>query len=145
MNCLSDEVIQMYIDGELPGEEQIRVDTHLQRCKKCTERVESQREVVLGFKASINSLVDDSIEIPAFIQTNRRRGLSKKKLYKIIYPLAAASILILFLALPFNRNTEDPIEIIVISSFSGEIDANLPISDQEIEISFYNENGTKIE
>lgn len=145
MNCLSDEIIQMFIDGELTEKEQVQVVVHLQVCKKCAEHLAVQRELSLNCKASISSLVDELTEIPDFIQAGKKKALSKKVLYRFIYPLAAASILLLFLLLPFNENNEDGTEIFAFSNVSGEIDANLPISDQEIEIYFYDENGKMID
>lgn len=145
MNCLRDEYIQMLIDGELSIEEQQHADRHLQDCDTCSGRLAEQRELALSCKAAIGSLVDELTVIPGFVQAKKKKALSKKILYRIIYPLAAASILLLFLSLPFNKNHEDGPEIFGLSSVSGEIDANLPISDQEVEISFYNENGNEIE
>lgn len=144
MNCLRDEQIQMLIDGEFPIEDQHHADMHLHDCDTCRGRLAEQRELALSCKAAIGSLDDELTDIPGFVQTKNKKALSKKALYRIIYPLAAASILFFFLSLPFNKNNEDGPEIFGLSNVSGEIDANLPISDQEIEISFYNENGEEI-
>ena len=144
MKCLSDEIIQMFIDGELPGKDRDLVASHIHTCDECAERVSEQRDLALKIKESIGSLVDPLTEIPGFNQSQKKRVISNRKLYILIYPLAAASILLFFLVLPLKRNAEDFQEIIVVSSISGEVDANLPLSDQEFEIIFYNEEGKEI-
>lgn len=143
MKCLSDEFIQIFIDGELPEKDRDQVASHIHSCEECAERVSEQRELVFRYKESINSLVENLPEIPGFDHSKEKRVISKRILYYFIYPLAAAGILLLFLILPVKRS-EDFQEIIVVSSFSGEIDANIPLSDQEFEITFYNEEGNRI-
>ena len=145
MDCLSDEIIQMFIDGELPGEERELLAFHVQGCEVCAKRISEQQELALGCRESINSLVGDPSEIPGFDHPNKMSVLSKRTRYRIIFPLAAASILVFFFLLPSDEPAEDLTEIIGLSRFSGEIDANLPVSDQELEISFYDEHGKMIE
>ena len=144
MKCLSDEIIQIFIDGELPIKDRDQVTAHIKSCEECAERISEQRELTRRIKESISSLADPLPEIPDFDQSKKKKVVPVRRLYKLLYPLAAASILILILVLPLKRNAEDLQEIIVVSSFSGEIDANLPLSDQEFEITFYNEEGNKI-
>ena len=144
MKCLSDEIIQIFIDGELSGKDRDQVISHISSCEECAERVSEQRDLALRYKESMNSLFEPLPEIPGFDQSIKKRTISRRRVYMIVYLLAAALILSLFLVLPLERNTEDFQEIIVENSFSGEIDANLPLSDQEFEITFYNEEGRKI-
>ena len=144
MKCLSDEIIQVLIDGELSIEEQEHADMHLKECSHCSERLEEQKELTASFKASMGKLVEELPEVPVLIQAKKKNVLSKNILYRFIYPLAAASILLLFLLLPINKNNEDQTEFFVLCNVSGEIDANLPLSDQEIEITFYDADGNEI-
>ena len=144
MNCLRDEYIQMLIDGELSHEERQQAERHLEDCEKCGRRLAAQRELVLSYKSAIGSLPGEPGEIPDFVRAENKKVLSRKILYMIIYPVAAASMLLMFLFFPFNRNNEDGPEIFGMGSVSGEFDANLPMSDQDIEISFYNEEGKKL-
>jgi len=144
MKCLSDEIIQVLIDGELSIEEQEHADMHLKECSHCSERLEEQKELTASFIASMGKLVEELPEVPVLIQAKKKNVLSKNILYRFIYPLAAASILLLFLLLPINKNNEDQTEFFVLCNVGGEIDANLPLSDQEIEITFYDADGNEI-
>lgn len=144
MNCPSDEFIQMIIDGEVP-ETDTRLLSHVKSCSICAERLAEQQELARSVKESMNSVVGDLPETPAFMGTKMNRRQSAKMLYRIIIPLAAASILFLFFISPFGKGTEEPVKVLVLSGVDGEIDANLPLSDQEIEIFFYDENGRLIQ
>ena len=132
MNCLSDEVIQMFIDGEVPDEELIRLQAHISDCQFCAERIREQRELSQHVIASINNLVGELHEIPGFTAPHRKRFPRKKFLYGLVYPLAAACVVMFFLYFSLNKNYERGIDIFVLGGIESEIDGNLPISEQEV-------------
>lgn len=132
MNCLSDELIQMYIDGEVSDSEMIRLKAHIGECRDCAQRVSEQRKLSQDVIASLNHLVDDIPDIPEFIEPFRTRLPGKKYLYRIILPIAAACIILFILVFSLDRNPEPGIDIMVLSGIESEIDGNLPISEQEI-------------
>lgn len=141
MNCLNDEVIQLYIDGELGRDYLTQLESHLKICKKCDQRISEQRDFSQRIMVAIKKLDFDLDGIPNLEPSKKKNGLLNKAVYKILYPLAAAIIITFFLVLPISKDGENPKELIALSSFSGEVDANLPLSEQEIEIVFYNEKG----
>lgn len=136
-NCISNEIIQMYIDKELPVESAKSVEQHLIICKSCKQRFEEQIIFIKRFKNSLPSIHENEIDIPAFNIKNK----SKKIILLYLanqWKWAAAAILIFGLFIIFQKSlkqTQTKTQYFIYDS-QKEIDANKPWCEQEIEIYF---------
>ncbi len=148
MNCISDELIQKYVDGEVPEDETVLIRRHLNVCKSCADRVEARIKTSENMKSAINSIVDDIIEIPAFEpgeKITEKPSLIRKPVL-IIATLAAAAFLVLFIIVFRNgkkTRTDGQISSFGISNY--EFDANQPISRQPLIIHVAGPDGKKVD
>jgi predicted anti-sigma-YlaC factor YlaD len=141
MSCITNELIQKYIDGETNLEERVFVKNHLASCESCESKLISQRKRVIDIKNTLNLLTENTIEIPPIIlplQVNKRRLVLKRRL---IYALSVACILLFFVMIfPTNRDLKQN-EISMLQSFDEDYDANLPISQQKMIINVVDPTG----
>ena len=141
MNCITNELIQKYIDGEASLEECVSVKDHLACCELCKSKFIAQQNRAIDIKKALNLLTEDNIVIPQIVlplQVNRRRLVLKRSL---IYALSAACILLFFvMILPTNRDLKQN-EITMLQSVDEDYDANLPVSQQKLKINVLDPSG----
>jgi len=141
MNCITNELIQKYIDGETNLEEYVLVKDHLTNCEVCEKKLTVQQNRAIDIKKALNLLTENNIEIPPMIlplQVNRRRLVLKRKL---IYALSAASVLLFFVMIfPTNRDLKQN-EITMLQVFDEDYDANLPATQQKMIINVVDPSG----
>ena len=141
MSCITNELIQKYIDGETNLEERVFVKNHLTSCESCESKLIAQRKRVIDIKNTLNLLTENTIEIPPMIlplQVNKRRLVLKRRL---IYALSAACVLLFFVMIfPTNRDLKQN-GISMLQSFDEDYDANLPISQQKMIINVVDPTG----
>lgn len=143
MNCIEEQLLQKYIDGECTENEAAAVKQHLTYCPVCEQKYTEMELLSTGIRQSINSLIREKTEIPAFKNTNSRS--SKKNLKLIIYSLSAACIL-LFALFIVDKKIESPQEkMTIVQSIPMEVDANRLASDQEFVIEVYDGKGQRSE
>ncbi len=140
MKCLNDEIIQIYIDGETSAEENLQVKTHIESCQSCAQKVETLKARSIQLKTWMNTIDKTDIEIPVFSPSPIVQRKRNTTLRKWVYAASAACIVILltlFLQKP-KENTN-----LMYSSYevAGEFNANLPLSEQEMEIVIISEDG----
>ncbi len=140
MNCIKEEMIQRYIDGETSPAESGNIKKHLLICKSCMSRVEKQRELASALKKSLQLSEINSDEVPVF---ELREKLTGKRYFtgkRIFYYVAAActSVLLLFL-IPKKKNAQhqNGVEI----SLGLGVDANRPVSQLPVTLRIIDENG----
>jgi len=143
MNCIEEQLLQKYIDGECTENETTVVKQHLTYCPVCEQKYAEMELLSAGIKRAINSITIEKTEIPAFKNTNIRS--SKKNLKLIIYSLSAACILLFALFFVDKKNESPQEEMTIVQSILGEVDANRPASDQEFVIEVYDGNGQRSE
>ena len=141
MNCIKDDIIQKYIDGETTPSEEFLVENHVATCKKCKEKVENQRKLAASIKKALNLLEKDSLEIPSFLAPSKAIKNIFAPNNRLFYIIAAASILLfLFVIRPKNetaRQKENSIEL----GYSLEVDANRPVSKLPMVINMIDSQG----
>lgn len=142
MKCISEEVIQKYIDKETNSAEDGYIRAHISECRKCTERIEFMRQSADRLKELIRLSDEENIEIPGFHKPVQQKINSNRKYKKIIYVASAACILFLFLFI-FQRQNDD-IEYIYSYDLECEFNANLPASEQEMVIQIIDSEGKLI-
>ncbi|MGA3013736.1 MAG: hypothetical protein ABSD71_06845 [Bacteroidales bacterium] len=145
MNCIKQELIQKIIDKVASEEEIVKVETHLTVCPKCTSRLAEMQHRSYRIKEAMNLLVSDDIAVPGFIKprkTLRIREETQRK--KLIFSLSAACVLIcIVMVILFQSKTPPQQEIVVIHSCDQEINANKPVTQQQMVIQII-DNGGKI-
>ena len=139
MTCIDDCLLQKYIDGECTETETAEVKQHLAACPDCAGELFDKALLSAGIKGAINSLTSEIIDIPAF--RNPKTTLPKKNTKLIIYSLSAACILLFVLFSVNEKNISNQLEINIVQSIPGQVDANRPASDQEFIIEVYDAEG----
>ena len=128
MNCIREEVIQQYIDGEVSEKESAAIEQHLETCKKCTTQVIRQRHLSDLLIKAMNPAGDDNTEIPDFIIPE---GMPRKLHYqdkRVFYYTAAACILLFFLFIFPGENMLPVKDNTLVIDVSIPVDANKPIT-----------------
>jgi predicted anti-sigma-YlaC factor YlaD len=139
MNCIDEELLQKYIDGECTENEMVAVKQHLSGCLACTRKHAEMEKLSAEIKRAVNFLTIDNIEIPAFRKPVARSLNRNFKLF--LYSLSAACIL-LFALFFANRKIESPHnEISIVQITPAEVDANRTASDQDFVIEVYDSKG----
>ncbi|MGZ2371224.1 zf-HC2 domain-containing protein [Ancylomarina sp. YFZ004] len=141
MSCITNELIQKYIDDETNLEESIFVKHHLANCEFCESKLIAQQNLAIDIKSTLNLLTENTINIPPMIlplQVNKRRLVLKRRL---IYAMSAACILLFFVMIfPINRDLKQN-EISMLQSSDEDYDANLPFSQQKMIINVVDPTG----
>lgn len=133
MKCINEIYAQHYIDGELSTEVTIELEKHLDECLVCAKLVSEQEMQANTIVDSINQFVSKKVIIPPFNKPQVEIPQRKKRgpLYINIATIAAAIVLI-FLMFPVKKEASQ--EIGFVQHITEEIDANKPITEQEITI-----------
>lgn len=105
MNCLSDELVQRWIDKELSSEEAVELSAHLQTCADCRHRVQEQEQLATRLKQLIAEPTQSGSSIPPFIYPT---DLSSRKKKNFTYWLRVAAVMIpLILLLKYVTGKEE--------------------------------------
>lgn len=139
MNCIDEQLLQKYIDGECTENEKIVVNQHLSSCLVCSRKHDEREKVSVEIKQAISSLTIEYIEIPAFQNANITH--TRKNLKLIIYSLSAACILLFVLFVVDKRIESNQKEITIVQSILREVDANRLASEQEFVLEVYDGKG----
>ena len=145
--CMSDEMIQMYIDNEIDTFEKAGMEKHFAECKNCNRRLYEHKKMISGFKQSMSLVNIDSIEIPEF--NYEKTPIITRKTHRLFYWkwAAAAVILIassLFIYEKLNTNSQNNVQYIIFD-MSSEVDANKPLHEQTMSIYIIDKSGKQIE
>lgn len=143
MICIKNEIIQKYIDGETSPEELTLIENHLKSCSSCAQKIEHQKKLAIGIKNVLNELSDEIIKIPKFSAPKpKTKGNIKRR---IIYTLSAACILFFVLIITKKKAPETRKEVTIIQSFEWEVDANQPVTNQQLSINVIDGDGNLTE
>lgn len=139
MKCISDELIQKYIDREASVMEEASIKNHISGCGRCSQKIEEYLESTSNIKQLIGLLDEKEIEIPGFKKPVPQKIMMSPKLRILMYSAPAACILILFLI--FFQKQQNDVEIIYLYDLESEFNANLPVSDQDMVIQIIDSEG----
>jgi hypothetical protein len=145
MSCFKIEMIQKYIDGEASSEEATLIEMHVSDCEKCAAEVEQQKRLSAGIKKAIGLITIDNQEIPAFVAPAPVLLNRLKTIKKVVYFISAACILLFAIIFMPKNESENKHQIAIIHSVGPEVDANKPVTKQEIIIYVIDENGNVTE
>ena len=148
MDCISDELIQKYIDGEVNKEEDVLIRQHLENCKLCTDRVNIYIKITKTIKSAINSIVVDDFEIGVFEPAKMTvvKPILIRKGFLLTAAMFAAACLVLFIIV--FRNGEDiqtEGQMLQTSIYNYEVDANQPLSKQPLIIHVAGPDGHQVD
>lgn len=145
MNCINSEIIQKYIDEEILPEESALIEEHISSCEKCAAVVKQKRQLSDGIIKAVNLLAKDKKEIPAFAAPVSCKKMLSAAMKKAVYYISAACILLFLLVILFKKDPGNNHQISIVHSIGPEVDANKPITKQEIIIYVIDENGRMTE
>jgi hypothetical protein len=132
MSCIKEELIQKYIDKEASFDEVSYIENHLISCSKCTSHVEYRRKLSVNIKSVLFQNAELIKDIPEFIPPkieNKRHIITWER---ILFDLSAACIAILIFYLINNNNPEGQPQVMIINRIGANVDANLPVTQQEM-------------
>jgi len=141
MICISNDIIQKYIDGEATPPEVSFIENHLASCNKCVIRIENQRRLSTYVKKAINLLSKDTIEVPKFEITSKnikKHFLTPKRLY---YTTAAACVLIFVIVITQRKEIKNDDEIKIDIGSIMDVDANRTVYQLPLVISIIDSKG----
>lgn len=145
MSCINSELIQKYIDGEATPKQAVIIEKHMAICRKCVERINHQQRLATGVKSAVHLLTEDAVQIP---QMAIRHVAVKKRFVtgkNLIYIISAACILLfIFINIP-NKAPADQNEITIITGNEWEVDANRPLSEQQLILNVIDTEGNVTE
>jgi hypothetical protein len=139
MKCISDEIIQKFIDKETSAKENFFVQNHLPTCSKCAKKVEESRYSTNHIKKLIGSLNKNEIQVPLFKEPEKQKRTLSIRFNKVFYAASAACLVIFFLV--FQQKPKDEIEFVYSYDVDSEYNANLPLSEQEMVIEIIDSEG----
>lgn len=141
MNCISDELIQKYMDGETTLPEETLIQEHLLGCEACANKLEAQRTLASGVRKALHLLGNTEVEIPEFKWPSQQKRIINHKFKRVIYSVSAACILVLvfFVFQTHKQSTET--KAFFQYNFESEYDANRTISQQELIINVIDAEG----
>ena len=133
MKHLNNKTIQNYIDNELPEDERKAIETHLEECPSCKQKVESQRAFSEKLKKSLETLAPDDIPVPEF--SFRNAASPKVNITRIVFissfSTACAIALIIFAFNWFSKPKPEPADFIFDYYTIEDYDANKPFAEQD--------------
>lgn len=145
--CISEKMLQMYIDNEIDAFEKAGMENHFAECKNCNRRLNEHKKMISDFKQSLSFTNIDSIDIPEF-NYNKTPVIAWKKHRLFYWKWAAAAVILitssLFIHKKININSQNDIQYIIFDICS-EVDANKPFHEQSMSIYIIDKSGKKIE
>jgi len=145
MNCIKTEIIQKYNDNEIIPEEAALIEEHISGCKKCAAAIKQQRQLSDSIIEAVNLLAMAKTEIPTFVAPASRRKKLSATIKKAVYYISAACILLYILVIQLKKEPEKTHQMSIIHNIGLEVDANKPVTKQEIVIYVIDENGNMTE
>lgn len=141
MKCIKLSLIQKYIDGEASSKEIVSIENHLSNCEICEGKINQRKSLAMDIKRAINHQTIKVKDIPSFKgidQPIKRRIISGREILYILSAACSIGIALLFtIKKPIQENKAS-----IIYSMGNEIDANKPVSKQQLIIQVIDENGT---
>ena len=133
MKHLNYRTIQSYIDNELPKSERKRVESHLEECLACRQKVESQRAFADKLKKSLETLTSDEYIVPEFSfgrTTKPEVNVTRIAIISSLATACAIGLIVLVFNL-FSKPKMKPADFIFDYYTIEDYDANKPFAEQD--------------
>lgn len=141
LTCLSEEVIQQWIDGELDTTQQVQVHLQITSCEKCSEKAEQLK--VLAFSVKKMLTVED-VAIPEFTKPEKVIHQRFPLWLKIAVVLLPAFCLVKVLLQPEKTYLPSQEELLMYQSLS-DMDANAAFQERVMVTTATNQEGKIVE
>lgn len=142
MKCISEKIIQQYIDNEIGSEERLMVEKHISECAECANNIKKQELFANFIKLNINDLDKKEVKIPDFVKPNTLR---KKKLKRnILFATIGAACILAFFVL-FSPKEKSDENYFILYKIEGEFDANKTFAQQEMDFYIVDSEGNIVE
>ncbi len=142
MKCINHDLIQKYIDREASPAEIARVEEHITICEQCAAKLNHQSKLASEIRKLMNLDAAYVIETPVFIKP---RGDIRKPVYtikRLAFEFSAACFVLVVIFFS-QKNGPHLINGItnIIPAFATEIDANRPVTQQQMVITIIDPEG----
>jgi len=141
MKCFNEEFIQKYIDYELSMPEKTMFEEHVETCEACFRAFQQHSKLVENFKQAMGLIADENIIIPPIKTKQTRKNTKAPKLKKLVYTLSAACIMLLIMIVLKNDANETTEDNNLYHRTEFYVDANQPLTEQELVIQTVNPEG----
>ena len=149
MRCLTDEQMQLLIDGELSANQMNKYKSHIDTCTYCAEKYSDRKELSTSIKALINETAISPERISEF-RIPAKQIQQKVKVRRIpLWAKVAAVLVPAFVGWKmYNKPQEDfkpSAESIQMYEMCNGVDANTAFQENMIITTVTDENGKVVE
>ena len=133
MKHLNDKTIQSYIDNELLESERKEIESHLEKCPSCKQKVETRRAFSDKLKKSLDTMVSDDIPMPEFsFGSPTRYKVNIARIAMISSLSTACAIALVMIAVNLlSKPKPTPTDSIFDYYTIEDYDANKPFAEQD--------------
>jgi len=144
-NCIPEEILQQFVDGELGQKQTEIIKEHLSSCDKCKSVIHTKRLIISELNKALNFGDAYKIEIPEFEEKNIKTVGFHKTTTLFWWSAAAVILLIISVFLLKNPGKNEVNLEYVFQEMNNEVDANKPWHEQTTTIYILNESGEIID
>ena len=95
MECYSEQICEVFVDGELPVDEARRLRGHLATCQRCQERVDALRSENRVLSESLRELPDEEASLAAVSRWRLSRGWGDLALLAAVLALGGSALVLI--------------------------------------------------
>jgi hypothetical protein len=95
MECYSEQICEVFVDGELPVDEARRLRGHLATCQRCQERVDALRSENRVLRESLRELPDEEASLAAVSRWRLSRGWGDLALLAAVLALGGIALVLI--------------------------------------------------
>jgi hypothetical protein len=95
MECYSEQICEVFVDGELPVDEARRLRGHLATCQRCQERVDALRSENRVLSESLRELPDEEASLTAVSRWRLSRGWGDLALLSAVLALGGIALVLI--------------------------------------------------
>ena len=95
MECYSEQICEVFVDGELPVDEARRLRVHLATCQRCQERVDALRSENRVLSESLRELPDEEASLAAVSRWRLSRGWGDLALLAAVLALGGIALVLI--------------------------------------------------
>ena len=95
MECYSEQICEVFVDGELPVDEARRLRVHLATCQRCQERVDALRSENRALSESLRELPDEEASLAAVSRWRLSRGWGDLALLAAVLAMGGIALVLI--------------------------------------------------
>ena len=134
--------MQRYVDEAFSFQERIYAANHILKCESCSGRIEQLKKRKRAIIHALDNTAGSKLShIPEFIPDTTRTRILYPWILRWVVPVAAASMVLAIIIPSLWSKHEEKDQIIVVRDYTTDVDANRPITEQEVVLKMVDENG----